>query len=80
MNATQATIVPCRYWHDPVSNRRFSPFTSWKPETAVLVTKGYTISWPDGTQGCGRPPFDTIADAETFLAGVPQGFKGMNVL
>lgn len=57
--------------------RAFSVFSSYIPSTAVRVVSGFTIRWADGTQGTGRVPFATRAEAEAYLAKVPASFKGM---
>lgn len=74
-----AKIIPHRFYHDPTNGRTFSLFTSWKTPDAVLVEKGFTIAWPDGTYGCGRKPFDTIEEAEAYLKKFPN-FSGMHAL
>jgi hypothetical protein len=75
---SKGEIVPYRFYRDPASGRAFSLFSSWVPDGAVVVGEGYTIAWPDGTQGCGRGAFATVGDAEAYLANVPKGFKGMS--
>jgi hypothetical protein len=72
-------IIPYRFYRDP-NGRTFSLFTSWKTPDAVLVEEGFTIRWPDGTQGCGRKPFATVAEAEAYLAKMPKNFSGMHAL
>jgi hypothetical protein len=72
-------VIPYRYYYHAASGRSFSLFTAWKPEGCELVTKGFTIAWPDGTQGTGRVPFETEAEAEAFIARNPR-FKGMHGL
>ncbi len=42
-----------------------------------MVSKGFTIEWPDGTTGCGRVPFDTEEEAQAFIDRRPN-FPGMN--
>jgi hypothetical protein len=68
--------IPARHYHDPVSGTNFSPFTSWKPDTAVLVTVGWTVSHDDGTTGLGRKPFATQAEAQAWCDANPR-FRGM---
>jgi len=72
-------VVPCVTYVAP-NGVRFSPFSSYIPEGSELVTKGFTIAWPDGTTGTGRPAFATNAEAEAYLAKVPKGFKGMSMV
>lgn len=74
-----AEIIPCRFYEDP-RGVRYSLFTSWKPADAVLVESGFTIKWPDGTQGCGRKPFASVAEAEAYLAKMPKNFPGMSAM
>ena len=74
-----AEIIPYRFYEDP-KGVRYSLFTAWKPADAVLVEKGFTVRWPDGTEGCGRPPFASVAEAEAYLAKMPKNFSGMNAL
>ncbi len=73
-------IIPYRYYKDPTNGRTFSLFTSWKTPDAVIVEKGFTIKWPDGTYGCGRPPFATVEEAKAYLTKVPKNFTGMHAL
>ena len=73
-------IIPYRFYRDPVSGRAFSLFSSWVPDGAVVVENGFTIRWPDGTQGCGRGAFASVAEAEAYLANVPKGFSGMHAM
>jgi len=68
--------IPARHYHDPVSGRTFSPFTSWKPETAVLVEAGWTVAHDDGTTGIGRKPFATKEEAQAWCDANPR-FRGM---
>lgn len=70
-------IIPYRFYRDDTNGRTFSLFTSWKTPDAKLVESGFTIAWPDGTQGTGRKPFATVEEAQAFLAKVPCGFRGM---
>lgn len=72
-----ARIVPSIHYRDP-NGRTFSPFSSFIPADAVKVNAGFSIAWPDGTQGTGRVPFKTLAEAEAYLAKVPKGFRGMS--
>ena len=72
-------VIPCSYYEDP-RGVRYSPFTSWKPADAVLVTKGWTIRWNDGTEGTGRKAFETEAEAHAYLAKVPKYFRGMSMM
>jgi len=74
-----AEIIPFRFYEDP-RGVRYSLFTSWKPADAVLVEKGFTIKWPDGTYGCGRKPFETVGEAEAYLKKMPKNFSGMQAL
>jgi hypothetical protein len=73
-----AEIIPYRFYRDPTNGRSFSLFTSWKTPGAVLVEDGFTIRWPDGTQGCGRGPFKTRDEAAALLTKMPKNFSGMN--
>jgi len=75
-----AQIIPYRFYRDPTNGRTFSLFTSWKTPGAVLVEEGFTIRWPDGTQGCGRKPFATEAEAKAYLSKMPKNFSGMHAL
>jgi hypothetical protein len=75
-----AEIIPYRYYRDPVSGRSFSLFSSWMPEGSVLVEQGFTIRWPDGTQGCGRKPFASVEEAEAYLKKMPKNFSGMHAM
>ena len=74
----KAKVVESRVWVGP-SGRTFSLYSSWKEPGSELVTKGYTIAWPDGTVGTGKPAFTTKAEAEAALAKYPANFPGMNV-
>ena len=74
-----AEIIPYRFYEDP-KGVRYSLFTAWKPADAALVERGFTIRWPDGTYGCGRKPFASVAEAEAYLAKVPKNFPGMSVM
>lgn len=71
-----AKIVPYSCYRTP-GGRTFSRFSSFIPADAVRVDSGFTISWPDGTEGTGRVPFASVAEAEAYLAKVPAGFQGM---
>lgn len=74
-------IIPYRFYRDPVSGVAFSLFSSWVPPGAVIEQRGYTIRWPDGTQGCGhRGAFTTVEEAEAYLKKVPKGFTGMHAM
>jgi len=72
-----ATVIPFKFYRTP-AGRAFSRFTAWRPDDAVLVSEGFTIAWPDGTEGCARRPFATTGEAEAYLAKVPPGFRGMS--
>lgn len=41
-----------------------------------VVTKGWTIRHPDGTEGIGRKPFETQAEAQAWIDANPH-FRGM---
>lgn len=76
------TIIPYRFYRH-VSGRSASLYGAVPWRTASeerewsVVTSGYTISWADGTIGTGKPPFATVADAETYLARLAaRGFRG----
>jgi hypothetical protein len=74
-----AEVIPYRYYEDP-RGVRYSLFTAWKPADAVMIEKGFTIRWPDGTQGCGRKAFETQAEAQAYLDKMPKNFSGMHAL
>lgn len=71
--------IPHRFYRDPVTGRTFGLATSWKPETAELVTEGWTVEHQDGTTGIGRKPFATEAEAQAWCDANPN-FAGMSCL
>jgi hypothetical protein len=59
---SKAEIIPYKQWAHTsgvtASITGAAPHgDGWSVETA-----GFTIAWPDGTRGCGKPPFATEAD------------------
>lgn len=70
------TVIEHKVWVGP-SGRTFSQFTSWKEPGAVLETRGFTIRWPDGTTGLGRPAFATREEAQAVADRVVN-FPGMS--
>jgi hypothetical protein len=74
-----AKIIPYVCYVAP-NGVRFSPFSSYIPEGSKRVETGYTIAWSDGTTGCGRKPFATIAEAEAYLKKLPKNFTGMHAM
>lgn len=73
-----AEVIKHMVWVSPEGGT-YSAFTSWKPPGSMLVQKGWTIRWQDGTTGTGRAAFATKEEAEAFLAK-RQNFKGMHAL
>ncbi len=71
-----AKVIECKVYVGP-SGRTFSPFSSYIEPGAVLQSRGYTIEWPDGTIGLGRPPFATREEAQV-VADRMANFRGMN--
>lgn len=69
------TVIQARRWQGP--NGRTASLYSAQPWSTdeeskawSIVSTGWTILWDDGTQGCGRPPFKTEAEARAFLERV----------
>lgn len=78
---TYAQAIPRQFWQHS-SGRTASLYGSvpWvsaadKAEWTV-VTKGWTVKWPDGTIGTPKP-FATKEDAEAFIAGTKFGGYSM---
>lgn len=75
-----ATVIPARHLTHRASGKAISLFSVLPFGTREdwdVVTDGYTIEWPDGTTGCGRPPFKTAEEAQAFIDRNPR-FGGMN--
>jgi O-acetyl-ADP-ribose deacetylase (regulator of RNase III) len=76
-----ATVIPYRFWQHKVTGAKASLYgarhSTWNPDDWKLVTEGFTIAWPDGTTGCGRPPFATVAEAQAVIDRRPN-FTGMS--
>lgn len=69
-------VVPYKVYVAP-NGKQFSLYSSYIPEGSVLVEKGYTINHPDGTNGLGRAPFETEAEAQAWVDAHPN-FPGMS--
>jgi hypothetical protein len=69
-------VIESKCWKAP-DGRTYSIYTSYKPEGCELVTRGWTIRHPDGTDGLGRPPFGTREEAQAWVDAHPN-FPGMN--
>lgn len=67
--------IPYSFLRTP-DGKTYSRFSSLV-KGAELVTEGWTVEHPDGTQGIGRKPFDTEADAQAWCDANPH-FPGMN--
>lgn len=78
-----AEIIPARRWRNTKTKATASVYGAvpWFTEAAKadweIESTGFTIKWPDGTVGLGRPPFATEAEAAAALARMPKGFTGM---
>ena len=78
------TVIPSSVWRHAISGKTVSiygssPWTSAadKPHWTI-VDRGWTIQNPDGTVGCGRPPFATKEEAQALAARLNQlGWRGM---
>lgn len=75
-----AQVIPARTLVHKATGKVISPFSVLPFGTRddwEMVEKGFTIAWPDGTTGCGRPPFETAAEAQAMIDRNPR-FPGMN--
>lgn len=72
---TNGVIIPSRRWKHKATGATASLYGAvpWsgapgdRKEDWVLEDVGYTIQWEDGTIGVGRPPFNSKAEAESWL-------------
>jgi hypothetical protein len=74
---TMSKAIPYKFYSHPETGGTFSVYTSWKPEGCLLITKGWTVTHPDGTEGLGRKAFETEAEAQAWCDANPN-FPGMN--
>ncbi len=80
----QAKVIPYRQWVN-VDGRTASitgaaPFAKDAAAEGWSVKEsGFTIVWPDGTRGAGRPPFATADEAQAY-ADKRAGFRGMSAV
>lgn len=65
-------ILPSRRWRHADTGATASIYGA-HPDPAdpawEVETSGWTIRWPDGRVGCGRPPFETREEAEAVVNG-----------
>ena len=79
-------VIPSKRWKHKQTGATASlygavPWTGApgdRKEDWHLEEVGWTISWPDGTIGIGRPPFKSKAEAEKWVEEHPR-FPGMNM-
>ncbi len=77
-------VIPAKRWENRRTGATASvygavPWTGGagnRQEDWEMVEKGWTISWPDGTVGIGRTPFESKDAAEKWTEEHPH-FRGM---
>jgi hypothetical protein len=83
---TTGKVIPAKHWkHKGPGSSTASiygavPWTGAKgncKEDWEMVEDGFTIAWPDGTVGIGRPPFANRDAAQKWVDEHPR-FPGMS--
>lgn len=83
-----AEIIERKFWKHKVTGRTASPYGSvpWTSSADEhnweMITKGFTIKWPDGTVGTGHHgPCETREQADALLQrmGTFKGFRDLTL-
>jgi hypothetical protein len=78
-----AHVIPSRFYVHKPTGRTISIFGAcpWRSDAEKadfeVYEKGFTIQWPDGSVGTGKPAFETAEAAQAYIDARP-GFKGMS--